>query len=255
MSSNLLEAVSEVARVAGSIAMKHYRTGVAVDLKADGSPVTIADRDAERGARDWIARRFPKDGIVGEELETVNEGAGRRWIIDPIDGTRSFVRGVPLWGTLVAVCEGADVIAGAAFYPAVDELIAAVIGEGCWWNGARARVSSVERISDSLVMTTEGFMSSASRRAGWDRMASTAAMSRGWGDCYGYLLVATGRAEVMVDPIVNEWDVAALLPCITEAGGVFTSWDGGVTAFGGSAIATNGAVAAEARALIAGSAS
>ena len=143
----LLEAAEELARHAAGVAMRWYRRDVAVDTKGDGSPVTIADREAEQAARAWLAQRFPADGVMGEEFGVVRPEAPRRWIIDPIDGTKAFVRGVPLWGTLVACCEGETVLAGAVCYPVVDETLAAAVGEGCWWNGVRARVSAVDTLA------------------------------------------------------------------------------------------------------------
>jgi histidinol-phosphatase len=248
----LLEAVEEVARLAGAVAARHFRTRLAVEAKGDGSPVTAADRAAERAARQWIERRFPRDGILGEEFGLARGDAPRRWLLDPIDGTKTFVRGVPLWGTLVAVTEGEVVLAGSVFYPAVGELLAAAPGRGCWWNGERCSVSGVSAISDATVLTTdERFAHDARQRAGWRRLSRGARVSRTWGDCYGYLLVATGRAEVMVDGEMSPWDAAALMPIVEEAGGVFTDWGGARTPFGGSAVATNGALASQARALLA----
>jgi histidinol phosphatase-like enzyme (inositol monophosphatase family) len=247
----LLEAVADVARLAGDIALMHFRPGIAVEWKSDGSPVTIADRASEEAAREWIERRFPGDGILGEEQGETRGGARRRWIVDPIDGTKSFVRGVPLWGTLIAVAEGLKVLAGAAYFPAVGELVAAAPGHGCWWNGASCRVSDVGSLSNATVLTTdERFPKSGARRDGWRDLAARASISRTWGDCFGYLLVATGRAEAMVDGVANPWDLAALLPILQEAGGVFTDWSGAATAFGGSAIATNGALARVVRATL-----
>ena len=249
--SILLEAVADVARAAGAVANGYFRSQLVVETKTDGSPVTIADRSAEAAAREWIARRFPGDDIIGEEMESLDRGARRRWVIDPIDGTKSFVRGVPLWGTLIAVVEGERVIAGAAYFPALDELLCAAVGEGCWWNGARAQVSSTSTVSKATVLTTdERFSAAPTRRPAWLRLAESAQISRSWGDCYGYFLVATGRAEIMVDGQVSAWDAAALMPAIVEAGGVFTDWSGNPTAFGGAAIATNAALAVEARALL-----
>jgi histidinol phosphatase-like enzyme (inositol monophosphatase family) len=251
--ATLLEAVAEVARLAGDVAMRHFRTGVAVETKGDGSPVTIADRAAETAAREWVRRHFPDDGVLGEELGVERPEARRRWIMDPIDGTKSFVRGVPLWGTLIAVAEGETVLAGAAYFPPVGELLAAAPGEGCWWNGERCRVSAVARLEEATVLTTdERFLGQPERATGWRWLSARAAVSRTWGDCYGYLLVATGRAEVMVDPVMSPWDAAALQPIIAEAGGVFTDWDGAATAFAGSVVATNAAVAADARRLLHG---
>ena len=242
---------AELARITGTVALRHYRTHLTVETKADGSPVTIADRAAETAARAWVQSRFPEDGILGEELGEERPGAARRWIIDPIDGTKSFVRGAPLWGSLVALCEGDRVLAGAAYFPAVDELVAAAPGAGCWWNGSRCRVSSVSMLADATVLTTdERFPDRPERAAGWRALARSASVSRTWGDCFGYLLVATGRAEVMCDGTMSIWDAAALQPIIEEAGGVFTDWLGAPTAFGGSAIATNRLLAEDVRVLL-----
>jgi histidinol phosphatase-like enzyme (inositol monophosphatase family) len=239
---------ADLARLTGDIALGHYRSNLTVETKADGSPVTAADRAAEQAARDWVRRYFPDDGILGEEFGEERTGARRRWVIDPIDGTKSFVRGTPLWGSLVALCEGETVLAGAAYFPAVGELIAAAPGAGCWWNGSRCAVSAVASLEQATVLTTdERFHERPTRRAGWQRLASSAAVSRSWGDCFGYLLVATGRAEAMCDPVMSPWDSAALHPIIREAGGVFTDWDGRDTALGGSAIATNRVLATTVR--------
>lgn len=247
----LLEAVTDVARAAGAVALRHFKSVLTVEQKADGSPVTVADRSAEQCARDWIRARFPDDGLLGEELGAVRQGARRRWIIDPVDGTKSFVRGVPLWGTLVAVCEGDEVLAGAASFPALDELVCAAVERGAWWNGARCSVSTVSRLSDATVLTTDQrFARTPERVEGWRRLASRASIARDWGDCYGYCLVATGRAEVMLDGILADWDTAALFPVIREAGGVFTDCAGRHTPFGRSAVATNAALAAQARAVL-----
>jgi histidinol-phosphatase len=242
---------AELARITGTVALRHYRTHLAVETKADGSPVTVADRAAETAARAWVQSRFPQDGVLGEELGEERPGAGRRWIIDPIDGTKAFVRGTPLWGSLVALCEGERVLAGAAYFPAVDELVAAAPGAGCWWNGSRCHVSSGSTLADATVLTTdERFPENPERAAGFRALARVASVSRTWGDCFGYLLVATGRAEVMCDGTMSVWDAAALQPIIEEAGGVFTDWLGVATAFGGSAVATNRLLAGEARATL-----
>ncbi len=244
MSESYLDAVAELASLAGDFAMSYYGKELAVDVKQDGSPVTIADRGAEERARAWIEQRFPDDGILGEEFGDVRPDARRRWIIDPIDGTKSFVRSVPLWGTLIAVTEGESVLAGCAYFPAVAETIVAGLGEGCFWNGARCSVSSQGTIANAtVVITDDRFAGRPDRAAAWRRLASGAGVVRTWGDCYGYLLLATGRADVMVDDIVSPWDSAALYPIVTEAGGSFTDWRGRSTAFGGDVIATNFALA------------
>lgn len=237
---NYMNAVAEVARVAGDIAKRYYGRDPETRIKSDGSPVSIADVGAERAARGWIERRFPDDGISGEELPSVRANAARRWLLDPIDGTYTFLQSVPLWGTLVAVIEGESVIAGAAYFPALDEMLVAACGEGCWWNGSRAAVSTVTELEQARLLTTDArFIRDPARRERWTQLQSAVQTMRTWGDCYGYLLVATGRAEIMVDDVMSDWDSAALMPIITEAGGVFTDWQGTATAFGGDVIATN----------------
>lgn len=246
MAQTYMQAAAEVARLAGDCALGFFATEILIEAKSDGSPVTIADKSAERVARAWIEERFPGDGISGEEFGERIETGKHRWIIDPIDGTKSFIRGVPLWGTLVAVADGERVIAGAAFFPALAELIVAAPGEGCWWKDRRCSVSSVADLATALVLTSElPFVGEAAR--GWEELSSRVAQTRTWGDSYGYLLVATGRAEVMVDPVACEWDIAPFLPIISEAGGVFSDWYGAITPRGGNAIATNSALAVEAR--------
>ncbi len=237
---NYMNAVAEVATLAGNVAHRYYGKSPEVLLKKDGSPVSAADMDAERSAREWIERNFPEDGIIGEELPTTRESAKRRWVIDPIDGTFTFLQTVPLWGTLVAVMEGESVIAGAAYFPALAETIVAAPGKGAWWNGSRTVVSEVSELSSARVVTTDArFKRSPARRKRWLKLQDGAQAMRTWGDCYGYLLVATGRADVMVDDVMSVWDAAALLPVITEAGGVFTDWKGRTTPSGGDSIATN----------------
>lgn len=258
----LLHAAADVARVAGDVALRHFRAGPAggaleVETKDDGSPVTIADRSAEQAARAWLAARYPCDGILGEEFGRSGHSAARCWVLDPIDGTKTYVRGVPLWGTLVACVEQAPdgtlghVLAGTAYFPGVGELVAAAPGEGCWWNGVRAHVSANATLADATVCTTDPkFSHRPDRRGAWQRLEDAAGLARSWGDCYGYLLVATGRAEAMVDAVVGDWDTAALLPIVEEAGGVFTTWEGTRSAFGGSAVATNAALAEPVRRLL-----
>lgn len=244
MSKALMQSAEALARAIGEVALRHYRSLLTVETKADGSPVTIADREAETAARAWLAQRFPEDGVLGEELGETKGTSGRTWIIDPIDGTKTFVRGVPLWGSLVALVEGTEVLVGAAYFPAVSELVVAAPGSGCWWNGERARVSECSTLAGATVLITdERSFRSADKRDGWRTLTGEASLARTWGDCYGYLLVATGRAEAMVDPIVNPWDAACFQPIVEEAGGVFTDLDGARTAFAGSAIATNAALA------------
>ncbi len=249
---SLLHAVAELAQLVGDTALQHFgNADLAVETKADGSPVTIADRNAEAKAREWLARRFPDDGIIGEEFGAERSGARRRWIIDPIDGTKSFVRGVPLWATLIAVAEEDTVLAGAVHCAAAGELVAAALGEGAWWNGSRCAVSSVANVAQATMLTSgDRFDGYPERRARWTTFTDAAAVYRTWGNGFGYLMVATGRAEVMADSALQPWDAAAPYAIVTEAGGQFVSWAGVDTAFGGNGIATNMALAPAVRAAL-----
>jgi histidinol phosphatase-like enzyme (inositol monophosphatase family) len=243
-----IDILTSVARAAGSVALQHFRQDLTVETKTDGSPVTIADRAAEKVAVDWIAARFPGDGIVAEEGGPSGlPNAERRWVIDPIDGTISFVHGVPLWGTMVGVMTGDTVIAGAIFCAALDELVVAAESAGCWYNGSRSSVSDVSDLASATILgTSERFPGKPERQQRWKALAQEAKLSRTWGDCYGYMLVATGRAEVMVDNRLSIWDYAPLVPIIREAGGVITDWRGS-SSFGGDAIATNRSLADKVR--------
>jgi histidinol phosphatase-like enzyme (inositol monophosphatase family) len=250
---HLLEFAVDLAWRAGRSTLSHFQTGTAVEWKSDASPVTVADREAERLIRDRIERTFPDDAIIGEEYGEVRSGADRRWILDPIDGTRSFIHGVPLYGTLIALEIRGDPAVGVIHLPALGETVAAATGRGCWWNGRRAQVSTAASMSHSLVVTSDVAMFRATGRAGaWDRLSDAAATARTWGDCYGYALVATGRAEAMLDPILSIWDAAAVVPIVREAGGVVTDFDGRAGHDAGNLVATNAALADTVRDLLGG---
>lgn len=252
---DLLDFAVEVAWRAGRITLAHYQTGIAADLKADDSPVTRADRDAERLVRELIEARFPHDGLLGEELGEERPGADRRWIVDPIDGTRTFVRGVPFYGVLLALEEEGEAVLGVMHFPALDETVSAARGLGCWWNGRRALVSQTTSLGSAFVATTDAEnIYHCGRGRGWDILRARVAGWRTWGDCYGYALVATGRVDAMLDPQMSIWDAAALLPIIEEAGGVFTDWHGAPGHRGDSAVATNAALARDVRTALAGEA-
>jgi histidinol-phosphatase len=254
---DLLDFAVDIAWRAGRLTLAHFQTGIAVETKSDESPVTLADREAERLLRAAIEARFPADGIVGEEFGEVRAGARRRWILDPIDGTRSFIHGVPLYGVLVALEEAGEPVLGVAHFPALGETVYAARGEGCWWDGRRAAVSATARLADALVLTSDGrplAIADPARIAAWDRLRAAAGSVRTWGDAYGYALVATGRAEAMLDPVLAAWDAAPLVPIIEEAGGVFTDLDGRRTHLGGHGVATNAALADAVRAVLRGDA-
>ena len=237
----LLQFAVELGQGAGDITLQYFRKKPETSTKSDGSYVTIADRQAESYLRKQIAERFPDDGIVGEE-EGESEGkSGRRWIVDPIDGTFAFVHGVPFYGVLIALEIEGELSIGVVNIPPLGELVSAAKGLGCFLNGEPARVSATHELKDALLLSTDF---TACERYGFgpaaERLQARAKTSRTWGDCYGYVLVATGRADVMLDPVMNLWDCAPLLPILEEAGGTFTDWRGVRTAAGGNSIATNG---------------
>lgn len=241
--ATLVQAVADVATRMGTTALRRYRSGIAARAKEDGTPVTDADLDAEGAARRWIESHFPGDAIVGEEYGGTPSETGRSWYIDPIDGTKTFMRGVPLWGSMAAVVENGVVLAGAVRYPALEEIVAAGRGLGTFANGVRCKVSDVARIEDALLLTTNARSGDdAIPRERWRALADRAALVRTWGDCYGYLLVASGRAEVMYDPKLESWDAGAPEVIVEEAGGRFTDVRGEPGIFGGSGLATNAAL-------------
>jgi histidinol phosphatase-like enzyme (inositol monophosphatase family) len=235
----LLEVAVEAARAGGQRTLPYFNVGTAVEWKRDGSPLTQADRESERAIRETIARVFPDHGVLGEEEGETAGTAPYRWIVDPLDGTRTFVRGVPLYGTLIGVEARGEPVVGVVYLPALDELVAAARGLGCTWNGRPCRVSATDRLDEALVTVTDE-RNARQRSGAYLRLAEATALQRTWADCYGYVLVATGRAEVALDPIMNVWDCAALLPIVEEAGGRFTDWHGRRTIHGGEAVATNG---------------
>jgi histidinol-phosphatase len=249
----LLEFAVELARGAGDITLKYFRKRPETTTKTDGSYVTIADRKAESYVRRQIAERFPDDGILGEEEGESHGRSGRRWIIDPIDGTFAFVHGVPFYGVLVGLEIDGAMQVGVINIPALGEIVSAGKGLGCYLNGEPARVSRTAKLEDALLLSTDF---NACARYGFgeaaERLQSRAKTSRTWGDCYGYVLVATGRADVMLDPVMNLWDCAALLPIMEEAGGTFTDWRGVRSVDGGNSIATNGLLFTEVMNLVSG---
>lgn len=249
--NELLAFAVALARGAGDITLKYFRQRPQTSTKADGSYVTIADREAESYLRRQIAERFPDDGILGEE-EGEREGtSGRRWIVDPIDGTFAFVHGVPFYGVLIALEIDGEPVVGVVNIPALQEIVSAAKGCGCFLNGEPARVSNTESLSEALLLATN-FRECARHGFGpaAERLQQQARSCRTWGDCYGYVLVATGRADVMLDPVMNLWDCAPLLPIMEEAGGTFTDWRGARTINGGNSIATNGKLFDEVMSLV-----
>lgn len=239
--NELLDFAVEIARAAGEITLRHFRGSFVAERKADNSFVTVADREAESYLRARIETAFPNDSILGEEGGEKAGTSNRRWILDPIDGTYSFVHGVPLYGVLIGLELESEAILGVVNLPASAEIVYAARGLGCFWNGEPAHVSSTTSIDEALLLCSDF---GAFEQYGFGPAAASLQRRvharRTWGDCYGHVLVATGRAEIMLDPVMNIWDCAALLPIVKEAGGTFTDWTGQSTINGGNAISTNG---------------
>jgi len=248
---NRLEIAQEASWRAGRITLEYFQAGVAVRTKTDGSPVTQADIRAEEEIRHLLRQHFPHDAIVGEEGDQERARLEGTWYIDPIDGTRSFVCGVPFYGVLVAFEAYGEVLLGVVHFPALQEVIWAARGEGCYWNGRRAQVSSVSKLQDAVLLITDTFhMEKLGHGPAWRRLCEATKLQRTWGDAYGHMLVATGRAEIMIDPRMNVWDCGPLLPILSEAGGRFTDWNGNPTIHGENAFSANAALHQEVQNLL-----
>lgn len=252
-----LDFAVDAARRAGELILRYYQNpDLAIELKADESPVTAADRGAEQLLRELISAAFPDDGVLGEEFGESKGTSVFRWILDPVDGTKSFVHGVPLFGTLIGLELGADSVVGVCRIPAMDEVVYASRGAGAWWQRGEAvpvaaHVRETKTLREALFsFTAVELFDQSQRRSEFDALVAACGGSRGWGDCYGHLLVATGRVDVMADPIMNVWDAAPLLPIVQEAGGVFMDWEGRPTIYGGNAISVTSSLKDEVLAVI-----
>lgn len=243
-----------LATEASNTTLKYFRTDrFSVERKRDKSPVTEADKETESVVRQLILDHFPGDAVIGEEMGNVSGSTEYEWIVDPIDGTKSFISGVPLYSTLVGMTWRGEPTIGVIAIPALREIVIAAKGLGAWYGTVdlqnnplpmtRANVSKQPAMEDGLLVTSQAD-NFAHRNAlsAYSKLEAMAYVTRTWGDGYGYLLVATGRAEVMVDPIVNPWDVAAVAPVIQEAGGRFSSWDGRYDIRASHCLGSNGLV-------------
>ncbi len=244
-----LERARQFAQEAGELTLENfYRLdSVAVERKADASPVTVADREAELLLRKRIAEHFPDDAVFGEEFPEKEGISGFRWLLDPIDGTKSFIHGVPLYSTLIGLVQDGEPVAGVIELPPVGERVWAGRGLGAWHESvrstapAKAKVSDCSHLSDALFLTSEVLsFDKTDRTEAYRRLERSVRLTRTWGDAYGYAMVATGRADVMVDPVMSDWDAGPLLVVLEEAGGRFTDWKGKATIFGKEGVATNG---------------
>ncbi len=234
----LVEFAIDMALEAGRLTLEWFATdSLPIDHKSDGTPVTAADLAAEKLIRDRIADRFPDDSVLGEEHPDTSGSSGRTWVIDPIDGTKAFTHGVPLYSNLIALIDEAGPAVGVINLPALGEVVAAGRGIGATHNGVACHVSSRNEISGAYLCTSG---TSYWRRQSLINVLDSDCVVRTWGDAYGYALVATGRAEAMVDPQAHPWDIAPMAVIIPEAGGEFTNTTGQPGWRGGSGVATNG---------------
>jgi histidinol-phosphatase len=249
-----LEFAIETAYLAGRLTLGYFQAGAIAEFKSDDTPVTVADKKAEELIRQRIKEKFPHHAVIGEEYGQTGTGASEHcWIIDPIDGTKSFVRGVPLYGVLIGLEIDGIVEVGVAYFPALNEMVAAATGEGCWFNGRRVYVSPITNIDRAIVSFTDaGSFSRHGRTEAWERIKQATYFQTGWGDAYGHCLVATGRVELMLDPIMNVWDCGPFPPILKEAGGYFGDWQGNPTIYGNEAISTTEALLPEVLKLIRG---
>lgn len=236
-----LKLALHMADEAAKVIRRHFRTGLQVETKRDNSPVTMADRGAEEVIRDLMRKHTPDYGIIGEEFGNQTGSSEREWVIDPIDGTKAFIHGVPLFGTMLALLEKGKAVLGVIQLPALGHILHATAGGGAWVDGQPAHVSQVATLEESLILDGS---STTMERLGhgptWAELRRRAKLHRGWGDCYGHFLVATGGAELMADPIVEIWDIASLQVILPEAGGRFTSFAGHDSITERTAISSNG---------------
>jgi histidinol phosphatase-like enzyme (inositol monophosphatase family) len=239
-------------------AIQEMFRGLSIDVvwKHDGSPVTKADQQAEKILRQRINNVFPEDAIIGEEHEAENGTSGFKWIIDPLDGTESFIRKVPVWGTLVGLEHEGEMVAGLCYMPAQREFAWSSKGAGCWWvpdtTGApniealrdraqRAQVSPMDTLKEAMIVTSgQGAFHRSCRVEAFNKLRAATRKDRGWGNCYGHLLVATGRVEASIEPKIREWDVAPFASMLAESGGKLTDFDGKESVYSTHCICSNG---------------
>lgn len=236
-----LEFAKNIAWEAGKLTLGHFQTGVRPEWKEDDSPVTVADRGAEYLIRQRIEEKYPSHAILGEEFENKEStGASHRWIIDPIDGTKSFIRGIPLYGVLVCLEIEGEASVGVANFPGLNEMVYAANGLGCYWNGRRTKVADTPTLDRAMMahIDVASYSKYPGKGEAFEKLSQATYYNMGVCDAYGYALVATGRMEISCDPIVNSYDIAPFLPIICEAGGYCGDWQGNETIYAGEALAT-----------------
>ncbi len=247
------EKAIDITRRAGQVALRYFDTALTVEWKGDKSPVTVADRDTEQVLRSELSAAFPGDGFLGEEFGDTPGTTGYRWVLDPIDGTRSFVRGVPLWAVLVGLEYQGEVIAGIVDAAPLGHTYHALRGHGAYRNERRIHVSEETDLARSLVYysSVSWFLKAGREQAFLDLVRRTE-RQRGYGDWYGFMLVAQGSGEIMIEHGVHAWDVAAILAIIEEAGGRFSDWEGRRDIHRSDVLASNGKLHDEVLRIVAG---
>lgn len=241
-SEELIAFTRQLADASAAIIKQYFRADYQVDLKEDRSPVTIADTKAEEVMREMIGARFPDDGILGEEYGHTQPHADYQWVLDPIDGTKAFVSGSYLFGTLIALLEAGRPILGVIHHPILDDFL---VGNGhtTWLNGKPVRVRHCDRVEDAILLNTSHWnVFNHQNGPAFESLTQQVQRYNNWGDCHGYYLVATGGADIMTDPILNDWDLMALVPIIEGAGGRITDWHGNDVVGGSGAVATAGPI-------------
>lgn len=226
----------------GNIIRKYFRTNINIESKADQSPVTIVDKSAEEKMREMIMKEFPSHGIIGEEFGKHNEEAEYQWVLDPIDGTKSFICGTVTFGTLIALVKNGEPILGVINQPILNEFL---IGDNSTSevNGKKVKVRECKNLSESVLLTTDHLnIEQFQNLNAFENLMRQVKYYRMWGDCYGYYLVATGFADIMIDPIMSPWDLTALIPVVRGAGGTITDYHGKNPVNGNSIVATGGKI-------------
>ena len=236
----LRAAAVEFAKAGGDTTLDYFQRSFELQFKSDDSPVTNADRNAERTIRNLINKHFPDHGIIGEEFGTENEDSDIVWVLDPIDGTQSFIHGVPFYTTLIGVLVNNKPEVGVVYAPALGEMASAAIGFGATLNGNPMKVRTCDTLEKATFLSTDvTTYNEHGHEAALKQLLEKCRIHRTWGDAYGHMMVASGRADFMIDPILNIWDAAALLPIVKEAGGSFSDLSGNETIQSGSALSTS----------------
>jgi histidinol-phosphatase len=242
----LRKAAEEFAKIGGDSTLNYFKKSFQLEFKEDDSPVTNADQTAEKLIREQINKHFPDHGIIGEEFGEENTDSEVVWVLDPIDGTQSFIHGVPFYTTLIGILVDDKPEVGIIYAPALGEMVSAAVGFGCTLNGKTTKVRECTDLSKATFLSTEvTTFEQYGLSAPFLELLNRTRLHRTWGDAYGHLMIAAGRADIMIDPILNIWDAAALLPVITEAGGSYTDVQGNPSIKTGNAISTNSSLLPE----------